>query len=152
MPDPSLTRTPTNCMPMQDGASLTWMTVHRMRFDRPVDAKTGGIAGPVGATLTLIGPDSRLDANGMRESFSNTWGGIAFYEDRAAAEAAMDDPMTIPNCNDAAEAWHGLLCPVSHRGETAWFGDLKNASRFVPAGRDDDPGWPVGGLDFGRLQ
>jgi hypothetical protein len=71
---------------------------------------------------------------------SDVWGGVAFYENRAAAEAAIDDPMTLPDCTDAVEAWHGLLCPITHRGETAWFGDLENASRFVPAGRDDDPG------------
>jgi hypothetical protein len=121
-------------------ARLTWLTVHRVRFDRPVDAKTGGIAGPARAALTLIGPDSRLDASGLRESFSDVWGGIAFYEDRAAAEAALDDPATLPDCAAAVEAWHGLLCPISHRGETAWFGDLKDADRFVPAGRDHDPG------------
>lgn len=121
-------------------APVTWMTVHRVRFDRVVDARTGGIAGPMGAALALIGPYSRPDANGLREPFSNVWGGIAFYKDRAAAEAAMDDPVTMPDCADAVEAWHGLLLPISHRGETGWFGDLKSASRFVPVGRDNDPG------------
>jgi hypothetical protein len=70
MPDASLTSTTANRVPMQVGAPLTWMTLHRVRFDKPVDAKAGGVAGPVGAALALIGPDSRLDANGMRESFS----------------------------------------------------------------------------------
>lgn len=91
MPDETVTWTTADRVRMQNSAPLTWMTVHRMRFDRPVDAKEGGIGGPVGAALTLIGPDSRLDGNGMRQSFSNTWGGAAFYEDCAAAEAAMDD-------------------------------------------------------------
>jgi hypothetical protein len=49
-------------------AALTWMTIHRVRFDRTVDARTGGIAGPGGAALALIGPDSRLNAKGLRES------------------------------------------------------------------------------------
>lgn len=55
-----------------------------MRLDRPKDAKTGDIAGPVGAALALIGPDSHLDANRMRETFSNVWGGVAFYDDRSS--------------------------------------------------------------------
>lgn len=127
-------------LPEQIKRRLTWMTIHRLRFDQPVDAKSGGVSEPVGAALALIGPDSRLDASGLRGSSSAVWGGICFYEDRAAAETAMDDPQTIPACGHAVEAWHGLLCPISHRGETAWFGALENANCFVPAGRDDDPG------------
>lgn len=140
MPDAAFAWTPATQQPKQDGPPLRWMTVHRIRFGSPVDAKTGGLPGPQTAAVALIGPDSRLDANGMRESFSHVWGGIAFYEDRAAAEAAIDDATTTCDHRDTIEEWHGLLCPISHRGETAWFGDLKHASRFVPAGRDNDPG------------
>jgi hypothetical protein len=122
------------------GALLTWMTVHRLRFHELVDAKLRRIPAPQGASLALIGPDSRLDVNGLRQSFSDVWGGIAFYEDRASAEKALDAQRTIPDCADTTEEWHALLCPTSHRGETAWFGDLKDASRFTPAGRDQDPG------------
>jgi hypothetical protein len=53
---------------------LTWMTFHRMRFHKGIDANERRFDGPLGATYTLLGPDSRLDENGMRTTVSDVWG------------------------------------------------------------------------------
>jgi hypothetical protein len=121
---------------------LTWMTFHRMRFHKGIDANECRFDGPLGATYTLLGPDSRLDENGMRTTVSDVWGGMAFYTDQRAAEAVIADPAAlIPSLIEAVESWHALLCPISHRGHTTWFGRLENASRLVPA--ITDPGGPL---------
>lgn len=116
------------------------MTAHRVRFAEPLHAASGGIPGPAGAALALLGLENRLGANGFSEPASDVWGGIAFYRDRESAEAAIDASETISGCEQAIETWHGLLCPLTHRGETAWFGALEEAKRFQPAGAGADPG------------
>jgi hypothetical protein len=118
---------------------LTWMTFHRVRFPMMVDANEQHCDGPAGAGHWLFGPDSRLDDSGLRTTVSDVWGGMAFYTHRSAAEAVVDDPATyLPSLSGAVEAWHALLCPISHRGQTTWFGRMENAARLVPT--ITDPG------------
>lgn len=116
---------------------LTWMTFHRVRFPVVVDANEQHFDGPKTAAHWLVGPDSRLDDGGLRTTISDVWGGMAFYTDRSAAEAVVDDPATLlPSLSEAVEAWHAVLCPVNHRGQTTWFGQMQNAARLVPTVTD----------------
>ena len=66
----------------------------------------------------------------------------SFLYCRAAAEAVIDDPVrALPFLSGTVEAWHALLCPISHRGQVNWFGRLEDAARFKPSA--EDPGGPL---------
>jgi hypothetical protein len=116
---------------------LTWITFHRVRFLTPINGNERHFDAPMGAAHWIFGPDSPLNENGLRTRISDVWGGAAFYTDRSSAEAVIDDPIaSLPYTSEVIEAWHALLCPISHRGETTWFGQIEDASRFKPAAQD----------------
>lgn len=120
-----------------DHSNVSYITFHRIRFAAPVGASERSFDGPASAGHWLCGPRNHTGPNGLPTRVSDEWTGVAFYRDRDAAEAVMDDPAAaLPFVSDAVEAWHGLLCPFAHRGDVNWFGVLEDAARFVPIARD----------------
>jgi hypothetical protein len=124
------------------GRLFNYMTFHRVRFPSPTSAHTEPFGGPDAAVHWIFGTDSSLDGSGMRTRVSDVWGGAAFYPDLRAAEAVIDDLTgRLPWLSDTLEAWHALLCPISHRGKVNWFGPFEAASQFSPV--CPDPGGPL---------
>jgi hypothetical protein len=120
--------------------SFSFVTFHRVRFPEHVSAHQRQFAGPESAVHWLSGPDSRQAENGLRTWTSPVWCGLAFYASRVDAEQSFENPPPIPIFGEAVEAWHALLCPFGHRGQTDWFGSLESAAQFKPLA---DPGGPL---------
>jgi len=98
-----------------------WMTVHRVRFLRPFDAMTDSFGAPSGAHCWRFCPSLVVGDNGLPTWNSDTWGGLALYPSRAAAESVFEAPERyFPYLVDAVEQWHALLLPIAHRGEVKW--------------------------------
>ena len=124
-----------------DNRPFTYVTFHRVRFSSPVSAHTK-ISGPKRALHWVFGTDSKQAADGLRTRVSDVWGGAAFYGNLSEAREAFANVSTeLPFDHEVVEAWHALICPISHKGETNWFGSLDRASYFVPS--KSDPGGPL---------
>ena len=122
---------------MENGYS--WVTVHRARFDEVLAGADTWFEGPAGAAVWRCGPDSPLGENGFRIGRSAVWGGVGFYDSREAAEAALALPEAdLPFAGRAAEAWHGLMAVIAHRGEVDWSTPDDPHPVLVPV--DTDPG------------
>jgi hypothetical protein len=118
---------------------FTYMTFHRVRFSSPLSAHETSITGPGRALHWLFGPDSPQGDDGLRTRVSTVWGGAGFYADIGEAEATIVNLRSeLAFGHEVAEAWHAILCPISHKGETNWFGSLDRAASFVPV--KTDPG------------
>jgi len=116
-----------------------WLTTHLVRFSKELRADDLDLSHhPAGAIRWKFGPDSPIGHDGFRTRISPVWCGVGFYQERAAADAALDDPVAhLPFLPTATESWHALLAPISHFGEANCL-DLANPGRFVhPA---SDPG------------
>jgi heme-degrading monooxygenase HmoA len=65
-----------------------------------------------------FGPDE-AGSQAARRSASDVWCGIGLFEDLPSAERALDAPEGhVPSLGEASEAWHALLGPTAHHGET----------------------------------
>ncbi|MGD9600337.1 MAG: hypothetical protein AB7O21_00500 [Gammaproteobacteria bacterium] len=118
-----------------------WLTMHRVRYARPVDQADMLLGGPATAECWRVGRDARLATDGLPVSASEHWGAFGIYEDRAAAETVLTSPTAhLPFLEDATEAWHALLLPFSHRGEVNWRGRVE-ISAAIRVGKD--PGGPL---------
>ena len=121
---------------------FTYMTFHRVRFSSPISAHETTISGPKRALEWVFGTDSTLTDYGLRTRVSDVWGGAAFYGDPSEAREAFTNVLTeLSFAHEVVDAWHALICPISHKGETNWFGSLDHASNFVPS--KSDPGGPL---------
>jgi heme-degrading monooxygenase HmoA len=75
-------------------------------------------ARPQGCAGWKFGPDEAA-SQAVGRSASNVWCGIGLFEDLPSAEKALEAPAAhVPSLGDASEAWHALLCPTAHHGET----------------------------------
>jgi hypothetical protein len=107
-----------------------WLTFHRARFSRAGGPDEIEAAAPATAAAWRAGPDAPFGSDGFRTGVSDIWGGVGFYADRKAAEAALALPdEALPFAGQAEEVWHGLLCVIAHRGEL----DLSTAQEPHPA-------------------
>jgi len=119
------------------------MTFHRVRFSSELNAYKTSISGPKRALHWLFGPQSVTGEDGLRTRASNVWGGAGFYGELSDAQAVIGNMSAeLRFDHDVVEAWHALLCPISHKGETNWFGSLDGAANFVPA-KTDPGGGPL---------
>jgi len=120
---------------MTDQAGYGWLTFHRARLARACGPGEAGGRAPSGAAVWRAGADAPFGTDGFRTGVSDIWGGIGFYHDRAAAEAALasDD---LPFASEAEEAWHGLLCVIAHRGEVDWSTVDEAHPALAPVERD----------------
>ena len=118
----------------------SWITVHRVRFAAPRNAKeTGAPDGPVHAKAWRFGPDSPLGEDGIRTGVSDIWGGVAFYDTRDAAQTVIGDPSAhLGFLDDTVEHWHALAAVVAHRGDVDWSTADEPHPSLEPL--PDDPG------------
>jgi hypothetical protein len=114
-----------------------WMTFHIAQFAQPVAAEEQSFDGPQAAGMWRFGPDSPIGDAGLRTRKGDVWGGLAFYSDRAAAQAVIDDPEKhLAFTDDALQSWHALLCPLSHRGDLNWFDKPNGAPELASCAQD----------------
>src|SRR5262249_55395443 len=105
------------------------MTFHRVRFSSPLNAYKTSISGPKCALHWLFGPQSATGEAGLRTRQSDIWGGAAFYADLSEAQFVYANVSAeFRFDHDVVEAWHAVLCPISHKGETNWFGSIDRAA------------------------
>jgi hypothetical protein len=117
----------------------SWITMHLARTDRKLPAADASFAGPASAAVWRFAYDAPLGADGWRAGEADIWGGLAFYEDRAGAEAALSaDAGELPFADCATESWHGLMAVIAHRGYVDF--SLDDGVRPVPARLSEDPG------------
>ena len=118
----------------------SWLTIHRVRFTNPRDAREDGSpSGPRAAAAWRFGPDAALGEDGLRSGVSDIWGGIGFYKDRATAEAVFTDPAEhLDFLGDTTENWHALAGIISHRGRKDWSTATEPSPDLHPL--DTDPG------------
>ena len=121
----------------------SWATVHWIKFPSQMRAESLDLSlAPEGAASWKIGPDSRLDADGVRLPESDIWCAVALYPDRNAADAALEAPKSyLPWVSKALEAWHALLLPFTHHGDCNHL-DRSNPGKVFEAARSD-PGGPL---------
>jgi hypothetical protein len=118
-------------------AEFNYMTFHRFKFHAPIKARDRQLRGPGSASYWLCGPARPLGVDRLINRVNSIWFGLAFYGDRAQAETVVDRaPHLLPDCADATETWHAALCPISHRGQTNWFGAVEDAQQFRPSKKD----------------
>ena len=121
----------------------TYATVHWIRFTKDQRAEALDLSkAPMGAASWKIGPDSPLGVDGRRLPASHEWCGVALYSDRVCAENAFDDVGAfLPFLSQAAESWHALLLPVTHRGDCNHLNKSTAGQVLAPA--HSDPGGPL---------
>jgi hypothetical protein len=120
--------------------SFTWLTIHRVKFDVPRNAKlSGSPKGPQTSAAWRFGPNSPLGEDGFRTGSSDEWGGVGFYHSREEAAAVARDPGGhLAFIEDTAEDWHALACVIAHRGEADWSTPSEPHPVLQPI--DSDPG------------
>ena len=117
----------------------SWLTMHLARLDRKVPTAGASFAGPDSATVWRWVYDAPVGADGWRVGETDIWGGLAFYDDRARAEAALSvDAGELPFADCATESWHGLLAVIAHRGYVDF--SHENGVLPMPAPLSEDPG------------
>lgn len=118
----------------------SWLTVHRVHFKSEHTAMDFGLPpGPPGAAAWRFGPHAPLGDDGFRTRISQEWGGIAFYDSRAAAEAVIADPSAhLGFLEETDEDWHALAAVVSDRGRRDWATTTESTPELAPL--DSDPG------------
>jgi hypothetical protein len=111
-----------------------WITLHRLRFAAPVDARARSFAAPEGVDCWRFCPELRCGPDGLPTFNADVWAGIALHETRAGAEAMIADPATaLPFLSEAVEDWHALAVPVAHRGAVNWRGTVETDAAVRPA-------------------
>ena len=118
------------------------MTFHRFLFGEARKARNWRPIGPQTASYWLCGPSRPVGTNRLINGVSSIWFGLGFYSAVSKAETVLENYIDhLPDCAEAQEAWHAMLVPISHRGETNWFGEIASGSLFRPAATD--PGGPL---------
>lgn len=119
--------------------SYSWLTAHRARLTHERSPGDTVVAAPKGAKAWRYGPSAPLGENGLRTGCADLWGGVAFYDDRADAVAALSGPLPFEDI--AEETWHGVLAVIAHRGEVDW--STKDEPHPAPKPLSEDPGGPM---------
>ena len=102
--------------------ACTWMTLHLLRFPEPLEVDAVNLmVGPDRAITWLYGDESPLDENDLRTHITPIWAALGLWRDRGDADAILNTPeVFLPDLPRTIEAWHALLQPITHRGETNW--------------------------------
>lgn len=133
-----------------------WITLHRIKFPKPVAALERAFETPEGPECWRFAPGHNLGDNNLPTWTADTWCGMGIFDTKEAAQAMFDDPATaFPACSEAVEQWHALALPVQHRGEVNWRGNVESNCAIKSAPEDpegplivitsagfDDPGNP----------
>ena len=119
-----------------------WITLHRVRFPAPVNARERVFEPVDGPDCWRFCVGHNLGENDLPTWISDTWCGMGIWKNRADAEAMVSDPQSaMPYLSEGIEAWHALALPVQHRGEVAWRGTVGADSAIRVC--DDDPSGPL---------
>lgn len=117
----------------------SWISVHLARLTHRAPISGFHAPGPGPAAEWRLVYDAPLGADGWRVPETDIWGGLAFYDSRAQAEAALSASETdLPFSGLAVESWHGLMAVVMHRGYVDYSLDGETRPVFAPL--DHDPG------------
>jgi hypothetical protein len=119
-----------------------WVTWHLLRFPEVRTAEMLDLSRlRKGAAGWEIGVDSAPRPDGSRE-LSGVWCAVGLYPDAAdAAEAVADPGAFMPFLDEAEEAWHAVLMPIAHRGESNHL-DRESPGQVLEA-HGGDPGGPL---------
>jgi hypothetical protein len=118
----------------------SWLTVHRVRFPEPRNARTDGAPpGPASAAAWRFGLYSPRGKDGFRTGIAKAWGGLGFYRTRDEAEEVFTEPGAhLPFLSEVDEHWHALAAVIAHRGEVDFSRGDEPHPEFVPLA--EDPG------------
>lgn len=126
----------------EDEMTIEAMTFHRFHFGEARKAREWRPAAPQTAAHWLCGPARPVGISKLINGVSPIWFGLGFYRDLSEAEKILVAHADhLPDCAQAKEAWHALLIPISHKGETNWFGEIASTSIIRPVATD--PGGPL---------
>jgi hypothetical protein len=114
---------------MSGQQEFSYFIFHRVRFASPINIRDRTFSGPATAVHWMAGPDSPQAENGLRTWTSPVWCGLSFYADHELARSTFDNSASLP-FSEAVERWDAVLRPISHRGQTNWFGSFDDAKRF----------------------
>ena len=127
---------------MPPASGHDWITLHRVRFERAMDATSRTFDAPDGADCWRFCPSLVIGDDGLPTWQSDLWCGLGIYSSRAAAQTVFEAPETrLPYLTGALEQWHALLLPVAHRGEVKWRDTVQSGDAILPA--SDAPGGPL---------
>jgi len=124
-------------------ATCTWMTLHLLRFPEPLQVDDVDLTGgPDHAIVWLYGDESPLDENDLRTHVTPLWAALGLWRGRGDADAILNTPEAfLPDLPRTVEAWHALLQPIAHRGETNWLDRSSPGPAIEP--EPIDPGGPL---------
>ena len=116
-----------------------WITLHRVRFAKPVSAVDYVFDAPQGPDCWRFCVQHTLGPDNMPTWKSDVWAALGIWSDRGAAERMIADPAALmPALGDAVEAWHALTLPIQHRGEVRWRGMIEKDCAIRPCSEDID--------------
>jgi hypothetical protein len=116
-----------------------WITLHRVRFAKPVSAVDYVFDAPQGPDCWRFCVQHTLGPDNMPTWKSDVWAALGIWSDRGAAERMIADPAALmPALGDAVEAWHALALPIQHRGEVRWRGMIEKDCAIRPCSEDID--------------
>jgi hypothetical protein len=125
-----------------DQDSHDWIVFHRVRLRAPIDGTNNPFTGPKRAEVWRFYPASPRGPNGLRTNVSDEWGGFGIYSSRSSAEEVFENPGDhLAFLDGAAEEFHALVVPYSHRGKVNWRGSVKENETFATC--QTDPGGPL---------
>lgn len=124
-------------------ATCTWMTLHLLRFPEPLQVDDVDLkVGPDHAMVWLYGDESPLDENDLLTHVTPRWAALGLWCNRGDADAILNTPEAfLPDLSRTVEAWHALLQPLAHRGETNWVDRSSPGLAIEP--EPIDPGGPL---------
>jgi hypothetical protein len=121
---------------MPTPALATHAVAHLLRFDSPLSPdEVDPQPGHDGALGMLLGTDSGLheQLRVLAPAPARVWGALWLFDSEDAASAAFDAPeRALPLIARASEAWHALLLPIKHWGESDWLGSDRIGPVFAP--------------------
>ena len=119
-----------------------WITLHRIKFPVSISAKEQDLDISGTPKYWRFCPKMSVGDDGLPLWDSNTWCGLAIHGSQAEAEAMFNAPEDhLPYLSTAAEHWHALAIPVTHRGSLNWRGEVESNAAVRTAG--DDPKGPL---------
>lgn len=117
-----------------------WITLHRLKFPVSISAQDQNFENLANPKYWRFCPELSLGAEGLPLWDSDTWCGLAVHNTQAEAEAVFNAPEDyLPCLSAAAEQWHALAIPVTHRGSVN-FGDQVEENSAIRAVSEDPKG------------
>lgn len=119
-----------------------WLSIHWVRYRRAMSPAELDLRPSAQAEVWRFGLDSAMGSDGLREMWSETWGGIGIFARREDAESVLAAPREhLPFLEGSIEAWHALAVPIAHHGTVNWRGTVENGTAIRAA--RSDPGGPL---------